>query len=443
MGEYGDRDPGGYEVGGLTTYRSRKSKDRSLGYFIEAGCRTTYLLNILLASSISGLAGGGTAAYVRTLGNELVAKGHRLTAVSRLKSDLSIGLRYEKSDFGDSESESQVRFDGWKCDLVKPRLGFRFPLSQLDHFIWRNATQRLAISTFSAAFKRCVEQVLPADLDVVHYTGAGAELFGFVAAQVARGRGVPFTVTPFVHPRQWGDSAIDIKLYNQSDRVFVCTQVEGDHLCALGLSPNKVVVSPMAPIGLLDGSGDRFRKRFGLEGRRLILFLGRRQRYKGFHLLCEAVNELLGSHPDLLFVVAGTQDEPPFPGIPEVNILDLGELTPSQADSQVKADALAACDIYCMPSSGEAFGLVYAEAWHFGKPVIGGPAPALKELISDGNDGLIVPQDRDRLVEALDKLLKDEALRQRLGNNGKQKQRTRFTWNAVLDCHLKAWSDVS
>ncbi len=400
-------------------------------------------MNVLLASSISGLAGGGTSAYVRTLGNELVAKGHRLAAVSRLKSDLSIGLKYEKSDFGDSESESQVHFDGWRCDLVKPRFGFRFPLSQLDHFIWRNATQRLAITTFVAAFKRRVEQVLPADLDVVHYTGAGAELFGFVAAQVARGRGVPFTVTPFVHPRAWGDSSIDIKLFNQSDRVFVCTQVEGDHLCSLGLSPNKVVVSPLAPIGPLDGCGDRFRRRFGLGNRPLVLFLGRRQRYKGYHLLCEAVNELLTKHLGLVLVVAGTETEPPFPPLPQESYLDLGELTLSAGDLQLKADALAACDLYCMPSSAEAFGLVYAEAWYFGKPVIGGPAPALRELINDGHDGFIVPQDRNQLIKVLDNLLKDEGLRQRLGSQGMRKQRSLFTWDNVVGRHLTVWSDLS
>ena len=395
---------------------------------------------MLLASSVSGLAYGGTAAYVRTLGNELVGNGHRINAVSRLKSDLSLGLRYGSSDFGESESESRIRFDGWNCDLVKPRMGFRFSLSQLDHLIWRKATQSLAIGTFAVAFIRQVERVAPKDLDVVHYTGAGAELFGFVAAELARAREIPFTVTPFVHPNQLGDGSIDIKLYNRSDRVFVCTQIEGDHLCALGLCPNKVVVSPLAPIGPLDGCGDRFRKRFELGERPVVLFLGRRQKYKGYHLLCEAVNELLPRHPNLMLVVAGTQDEPPFPFISKDHLLDLGQLAIDDGDSRLRADALAACDVYCMPSSAEAFGLVYTEAWYFGKPVVGGPAVALKELISDGHDGYIIPQDKTRLIDVLDNLLSDRMLRKRLGQQGKEKQRSLYTWDNVLKRHLTAWS---
>jgi glycosyltransferase involved in cell wall biosynthesis len=93
-----------------------------------------------------------------------------------------------------------------------------------------------------------------------------------------------------------------------------------------------------------------------------------------------------------------------------------------------------------MPSSAEAFGLVYTEAWYFGKPVVGGPAVALKELISDGHDGYIIPQDKTRLIDVLDNLLRDRSLRQRLGQQGKEKQRSLYTWDNVLKRHLTAWS---
>lgn len=101
-------------------------------------------------------------------------------------------------------------------------------------------------------------------------------------------------------------------------------------------------------------------------------------------------------------------------------------------DEQTKADALAACDIFCMPSDSESIGIVYVEAWPYGKVVIGGPAPAACELIQDGVGGLYIAQTEDAIAEAVVRLRDDGDLRRRLREAGRQKQRERFTWDAVL-----------
>jgi glycosyltransferase involved in cell wall biosynthesis len=95
-----------------------------------------------------------------------------------------------------------------------------------------------------------------------------------------------------------------------------------------------------------------------------------------------------------------------------------------------------------MPSTAEAFGLVYVEAWHFGKPVIGGMAPALGELIVEGVNGYRVEQNEEKVAHRLIQLLQNDALRQRIGEEGRRIQQERYTWEAVLNRHLQVWEDV-
>jgi glycosyltransferase involved in cell wall biosynthesis len=78
-----------------------------------------------------------------------------------------------------------------------------------------------------------------------------------------------------------------------------------------------------------------------------------------------------------------------------------------------------ACDIFCMPSKSESFGLTYLEAWHKKKPVIGANIPAVKELIGGVGGGLLVKYgDKGELSMAIEKLFTDKILAKQLGENG-------------------------
>src|SRR5690606_4046374 len=69
-------------------------------------------------------------------------------------------------------------------------------------------------------------------------------------------------------------------------------------------------------------------------------------------------------------------------------------LVRDRVEDDERLAALAAADVLLLPSGGEAFGIVYLEAWAYHKPVIGAPIQAVKALISDNVDGwLIEPED--------------------------------------------------
>ncbi|WP_324429108.1 glycosyltransferase family 4 protein [Azohydromonas sp.] len=94
----------------------------------------------------------------------------------------------------------------------------------------------------------------------------------------------------------------------------------------------------------------------------------------------------------------------------------------------------AACDVFVLPSLVETQGLVAMEAMWFGKPVIvADTVVSADELVDDEVNGFIVPHDRpDALAQALHRIAQDPALRQRLGEAGKQRS-LRFRPEVVVD----------
>jgi hypothetical protein len=87
-----------------------------------------------------------------------------------------------------------------------------------------------------------------------------------------------------------------------------------------------------------------------------------------------------------------------------------------------------------MPSTGEAFGIVYAEAWVCGKPVIGANSGAVPGVITHGVDGFVVePGDVEGLAGYLAKLQQHPDLARKMGQAGRRKVLTHFTARSVGD----------
>ena len=388
-------------------------------------------LSVCLVSPISALDNGGTAAYIRHLGNHL-SQQHSVRGVSRRVRSLPQTLAYEDSD----TQEVVTVGGGWKTQIIAPHPVLRPVLRRVLSMITRPALQNLGVSVFQAAYDKAVDAAIPENVSVVHYVGTGWELMGFSALASARRRRAAFVITPFVHPGAWGDSFLDVRLYNAADAVFVCSQKEADYLTERGVRPEQFRKIGLAPASDFVGDGKRFREIEGLENRPLVLFIGRKQAYKGYHALRQAIQIVRDTIPDVCFAAAGNELEPPYPPVAPENFLDLGELKINPADQQRKADALAACDVFAMPSSAEAFGIVYVEAWAYGKPVLGGTAPAVRELVEQGITGLCVEQNDEAIAEALLQLLGDRELRLRMGAAGLARQQKEFTWQAVTAHHV-------
>lgn len=369
---------------------------------------------------------GGLAAYARRLADELRASWH-VQHVVRFAERGHAGTSY-------TEHERARTISGTvPVTVVAPHRGWQAALHAMPRLIGTPALRPLGARLFTAALKGPLDDAIDPRTDLIHVVGAGWEMLGIAADATARSRGIPLTVCPAIHPGIWGDSDLDAGFYKLANAVFVESEVERQRVLELGVRPDRIVRSALAPAVAADGDASRFRAAHDLDGKLIILFVGRKVDGKGHPALLAAVETLRRDVPAAMLVTIGTGPTTRADGVLDLEV----------ADDVATADAFAACDIFCLPSSAEAFGIVYTEAWSYGKPVVGGPAPAVVELIEDGTDGFVVTQDPGEIARALRRLADDQRLREQMGRSGLQRQRREFSWPAVAAVHREVFDRLS
>lgn len=372
---------------------------------------------ITLASQIAPTYTGGLAEYQRHLAKALLARGYGGYSLSEYERHPEEGLGYEALP--------------WPLHVLKQSALGKISHSLLPRFSTRNPHWAAWIAERRLIVPACSTP------SAIHITGTGWDHTGFAMARWARELGIPLTVWPAVHPGQWGDAPIDLALYQRADVVFCQTQGERDHLVQRGLQPEKIRLCGLPPFCLADGDGARLRQQLHIGQRPMVLFLGRRDEGKGYPALVAAWKLVLQGHPEAVLVLAGPGMPLAEGRLPDGSYRDLG-----MVDERTKADAYAGCDVFCLPSAHESFGIVYVEAWSYGKPVICGAAPASRELVKDEETGLWATQDPAILAGKIDKLLGFPELAKKLGKEGRRMQRERYTDKAMLATHLQAWQRV-
>ena len=140
--------------------------------------------------------------------------------------------------------------------------------------------------------------------------------------------------------------------------------------------------------------------RYGLEGKRVLLTVGRlveAERYKGFDEVIEVLPRL---PDDVVYVIAGDGDD--APRLRELaksfGVAERVVFTGYFADEE-KPDLYNLADIYVMPSRGEGFGFVFLEALASGVPVIASRHDGGREAVLDGRLGTLVDPSSPAEVE--------------------------------------------
>jgi len=273
--------------------------------------------------------------------------------------------------------------------------------------------------------------------DVVHSLAGG--YLGWTAQAAAEKLDVPFVCTPYAHPGQWGCGEDDIKYYNKCNMVCALLGSDKKYLESLGVASEKIEVTGVAPIVEAVPDPEQFRRNNELGKNPFILFIGRITEHKGVKTILESAEYVWKEIPQAYFVFIGpsTKESKTWFKNRDKKIVYFGKVS-----DQEKSDALAACDIFCMPSVSEIFPAAYLEAWSFGKPCIGGTAPGLVDLIEGNKAGMIVRQDPQELSKCIIKLLKNLALRRELGENGKKLIERKYNIESLKRTHLDIYKII-
>ena len=184
------------------------------------------------------------------------------------------------------------------------------------------------------------------------------------------------------------------------------------------------------------------------DGKLNILFVGRLEFRKGLNYLLNAFLLVKQEIPEsrLIVVGPGTRLRKRYERwIEKTGLEDV--VFVGYVSNEDKARYYKTADIFCAPAtSRESFGIVLLEAMATGKPVVATNIPGYASVVSDGEDGLLVPpQNYQELARALLTLLNDEALRKQMGARGEAKSRE-YSWELVsrriMDYYLRVIGEV-
>lgn len=101
-------------------------------------------------------------------------------------------------------------------------------------------------------------------------------------------------------------------------------------------------------------------------------------------------------------------------------------------------------DVYAALSNYESFGVAVIEAQSCGKPVVVSDAGGLPEVVEDGVTGFVVERkNAEAAAEKLEKLVLDAALRERMGNAGRERVLKLYDWNENVAQMMKIYSKIN
>lgn len=251
-------------------------------------------------------------------------------------------------------------------------------------------------------------------------------------------------------PRRAIQRTLDRLAYRYATRLFVVSDLLRDQLLRDGVAAERIVVvrpgcdlaaaRAYASLGPADSTSMR-------GGRRIaVLCVANWLPHKGIAELLEAVARLPDDHVTLH--LAG--DEQVDPGYGERvraralradvagRVVRHGKLPPEDVGA-----LYAGADVFALPSFGETYGMVYAEAMTHGLPVAGWRAGNLPNLVEHGREGLLAePGDVAALADALARLARDDALRARMSAAARKRASAWPTWDETAATFFAALREV-
>ena len=350
---------------------------------------------------------GGVETHVATISTELVRRGHDVTVVT------------SRADPGLAERD-EVR--GIHVRRVKAR------------GVW--------LRTPIAPATKAVLGSLEADIVHAH---SPPPLTSYYAAKASARRRLPFVITYHCDvevPSVFGPliesvyrHTLGYSTMRRTDRVIVTTATYAATSRAVWryrpvVIPNAVDLQRYRP----ENDGRAVRERLGIPGgESVVLSVGRMVEHKGIENLIEAARSV--AYAKFVVVGGGSELGPMRRLAARLGVADrvtfTGQVSPEDLPSY-----FAACDVFVLPSVSrlEAFGIVALEAMASGKPVVVSDIPGVREVITDGREGVLAdPMDPEDLGGKIRILLADDRKRAEMGRAGRETVEKNFSVEGVVD----------
>ena len=454
-------------IGGLETKESHRTVIKG---FLHQPLKTSTLrpMRIICFSPRYYPAVGGAESYVISLAERFAADGHTVTVITTDAHDFQLFWQPEARRVSNSAA---TEHNGVQIKRFPVR---HLPLTPLSYHAWRRGLWYLSHLPFIPAglIARIARQTprLPElwdwvkngefgqPVDVVMGLNICYEPMLWAGKYFADRLDVPFVAAPFTHLGAGATPASDpqskfytmrhqVDIVNKADIALMQTRSEKDFYISKGGTAERIHTASAGinPEEYGDGDGNRWRADHAIPPERpIVAYIGTHDYDKGTTHTIEAAGQLWLQGVEFELVLAGTQTAEFSNYFNSISphlaqrIHLLGRIS-----NEEKQDLLAALDLFVMPSRIDSFGIVFLEAWLYGKPVIGSQAWGMADVIDDGEDGLLVPFGQpSELAQTIGRLLADSDRRRKMGKHGKAKTLAQHRWNQKYESVLEILSEV-
>jgi glycosyltransferase involved in cell wall biosynthesis len=273
----------------------------------------------------------------------------------------------------------------------------------------------------------------------------------FAASRQAMRQGIPYLVAPCGALDPWLRShspqakAVAMRVWQRNmldcaALIHYKTRDEQKRASDLGIKAPAAI----APNGidwrafqeLPDGRRFRARHLAGHDGP-LVINVGRIEPRKRLDVLVAAFAQLHRELPDARLALIGPDESGTVARLRALaDRLGVGRAVvfPGRLRGPSKLEALAAADVWCLPSHFENFGLAVVEALAAGVATVIAPEVQIAPYVRDARAAVIADATPDDMAAALISLLSDSAKRRKLGERGRQFAR-RYDWSVVARDH--------
>ena len=361
-----------------------------------------------------------------TLPGQLARKGHRIEVISYVRKRNAQNVLFE---------EPNIRFNSIDALSISiPNFVTEFPyFLNLENVVKKIKPDIIHINnlpflTTLQSIKVAKKLGIPS---IIHVHGVTADRSHFL------------NFLQWLYLQSWGRY-----LFGTTSKVICLTEQDAALVRSFGCSDNKISVIPNGV------DVNKFRPNEGEESDGLILWLGRFAPEKGLYYLIKsmillsnnAAAKTMGSNSNgncrLLLVGDGCTRS----GIEE-------QINTSHLESMVKinhavphkrvVEYLKHASIFVLPSLKEGMPYTLLEAMASGKPVVGSDISGITDVITNEQNGLLVPSmNPEALAKAILQLLNNEKLRRRLGQNARKLMVEKYSFDIINERIEKVYSEA-
>ena len=228
--------------------------------------------------------------------------------------------------------------------------------------------------------------------------------------------------------------AIEFPINRNYDAVIQVNPEQWKWMTKAGVKKNNIFLIPnsIPKEMFMEVSNKSFIKKYHLENKLVISYLGRIQEYKGLDQVIKVLPDLIKANKNIVFLAIGTDagDMDRLKELAEELKVSRNVIFTGLLSHEDKLKALDASEIAVLPSDWEAFGIGILEAMSRGNAIISTKTEGGKFLIKEGVNGYLYDyKDLTTLKAQLLTLIKNDSLRKKIINNNKKLSKNFSTEN--------------